>query len=290
VSITVVGCEDALAREARRIATIELRAVLVETTPDMATTQVQATCGPLAADLRVIDPTTGKSVERSVALSLATPNARARLLALAIAELVAASWSELESNPEPKAPSAAPLAPVAAREAARAAIAPMPVELAAVADAHLLASGDLVLGGGARSEIWISPMLFVRFDALADYAELSRPTGTVALTMASVSSSLGASFGGAWLQPRVSVGARGGGAWLSGVATGAATTGYHEAGAWGGPELAVECAAWPRAHVHPVLSLSLGAHILGVRGTVNAGHDILATGLWGGLGLGVAVR
>ncbi len=262
----------------------------METTPDIATTQVQATCGQLEADLRVIDPTTGKSVERSVALSLAAPNARARLLALAIAELVSASWSELESNPEPKAPSAAPLAPVAAREAARAAIAAMPVELAAVADADLLASRDLVLGGGARGEVWVSRLLFVRFDALADHAELSRPTGTVALTLASVSSALGASFGSAWLQPRVSVGVRGGGAWLSGVATGAATTGYHEAGAWGGPELALECAAWPRAHVHPVLSLSLGAHILGVRGTVNAGRDVLATGLWGGLGLGVAVR
>jgi hypothetical protein len=130
----------------------------------------------------------------------------------------------------------------------------------------------------------------LRFDALAHDAELSRPTGTVALTMASVSSALGASFGHAWLQPRVSLGARGGYAWMSGVATSARTTGQREDGAWGGPELAIECSAWPRAHVQPLLSLSVGAHILGVRGTVNGGRDVMATGFWGGLSVGAAVR
>src|SRR5204863_3029658 len=125
------------------------RAALVEASPDEATTQVTATCSGEAAHLRVLDPTTGKSVERSVALSQAAPTARARLLALAIAELVAASWSELESNPDPKAPPAAPLAPVEAREAARGVIAPFRIELAAVADARLLATRDLLCGGGA---------------------------------------------------------------------------------------------------------------------------------------------
>jgi hypothetical protein len=291
VSITVVGCEDALAREATRIAAIELRAVLVADAPDPATTQVQATCSGEEADLRVVDPTTGKSVERSVALFQAPPMARARLLALAIAELVAASWSELESNPEPTPPPAVPLAPMSAREAARDVVAWLPVELAAVADAHLLASGDLVFGGGPRSEVWISRTLFLRFDALAHDAQLSRPTGSVGLTMASVSGALGASFGHAWLQPRVSLGVRAGYLWMSGVAASAGSSGYREDGAWGGPELAVECSAWPRAHVHPLLSLSVGAHVLGVRGTVNGGgRDVLATGLWGGLSLGVAVR
>src|SRR4029077_3546233 len=84
VSIAVVGCDDALANEAQRIAAIELRAALVEATPDEATTQVTATCSAESANLRVLDPTTSKSVERSVALSQAASTARARLLALAI--------------------------------------------------------------------------------------------------------------------------------------------------------------------------------------------------------------
>jgi hypothetical protein len=290
VSIAVVGCDPALAREAQRITAIELRAVLVDTTPDEGTTRITATCAAGAANLRVSDPTTGKSVERSVALSQAAPTARARLLALAMAELVAASWSELEDNPEPKAPPAAPLASRAAREAAREVVAPAPIELCALADAHLLASGDLLLGGGARTAIWISPLFFLRFDALANYRELSRPTGTIALTMPSVSSALGVSFGTAKLQPRVSVGARAGYAWMSGVAGSAATTGGREAGVWAGPEIAFELSAWPRARIHPWLSFSLGAHVLGVRGTVNGGRDIRATGIWSGLSLGAAVR
>lgn len=290
VSIAIVGCDDALAREAQRIAAIELRAALVEEAPDSATTQVEAACTADTAAIRVFDPTTGKSLERSVALSVTASTARPRLLALAIAELVSASWYELESNPDPKAPPAIQLAPQPAREAARAVIARLPVELAAVADANVLASGDWVVGGGARSEVWIARMIFLRFDGLAHYADLSRPSGTVSLTLASASAALGFSFGAAWLQPRVSVGVRGGYAWMSGVADSSATTGYHEEGPWGGPELAVEVAAWPRAHVHPVLSLSGGAHVLGVRGTVNDGRDILVTGLWGGLSLAVAIQ
>jgi hypothetical protein len=242
------------------------------------------------AILRVIDPTTGKSLERSVALSQAAPTARARLLALAMAELVAASWSELEDNPEPKTAPAIPLAPVAAREAARGVVAPRPIELAALADAHLLSSRDLVPGGGARIAIWISPTFFIGFDVLAHYAQLSRPTGKVALTMPSVSSALGLSFGSAWLQPRLSLGARVGYAWMSGVSASGATTGGREQGVWAGPELLVELSALSRARIHPLLSLSVGADVLGVSGTVNSARDVSVTGVWSSLSIGAAMR
>jgi len=290
VSIAVIGCDDALAREAQRIAAIELRAVLVDATPDEVTTRVEATCGAASANLRVLDPTTGKSVERSVALSQAAPTARARLLALAIAELVAASWVELESNPEPKAPPMVALASVEAREAARRAVEPRPIEVAAVGDAHLLASRDWLLGGGVRTEIGMSRRFFLRFDAMAHHAELSRATGTIAVTMPSLSSALGVVFGAGSLRPRASLGARAGYVWMSGVAGGAMTTGASEHGAWAGPELAFEVSPLSHARVHPVVSLSVGAHLMGVRGTVNGGNDVMATSIWAGLSFGAAVR
>ena len=150
----------------------------------------------------MIDPTTGKSLARTVALTEAAPNGRARLLALAVAELVVASWSELQSNPQPRAPPATPLAPYAAREAARAAVADRSLELAAAFDVHVLASGDFLFGGGARAAVWISPLILARFDALADYAELDRATGSVAVIMPSVSAALGVSrWIGASLRP-----------------------------------------------------------------------------------------
>ena len=50
VSIDIVGCDAALAREAQRIAAIELRATLVDPAPDGTVTEVKAACrGVLAA-------------------------------------------------------------------------------------------------------------------------------------------------------------------------------------------------------------------------------------------------
>jgi hypothetical protein len=291
VSIGMVGCDAALAREAQRIAAIELRATLVDPAPDGTVTQVTATCRSTVAALEVMDPTTGKSLARTVALTEAAPSGRARLLALAVAELVVASWSELQSNPEPRAPPATLMAPYAAREAARAAVADRSLEIAAAFDVHVLASGDLLFGGGARAAVWISPLFLARFDALADYAEVGRDTGRVAVIMPSVSAALGISrWIGASLRPAISLGIRGGYVRMNGIADGAAAAGSHQQGIWLGPELALQVSAWTRARVHPVVGVSAGAHLLGVRGTVNDGHDVEAVGLWGGVSAAVAVR
>ena len=291
VSIGLAGCDAALAREAQRIAAIELRATLVEPGPDATVTQVTATCrGPVAA-LEVIDPTTGKSLGRTVLLTEADPKDRPRLLALAVAELVAASWSELQTNPRPQAPTATPLAPYAAREAARAAVADRSLELAAAFDVHLLSSGDFLFGAGARAAVWISPLFFARFDALADYAELGRAGGSVAVIMPGGSAALGISrWLGTALRPALSLGLRGGYVWMNGIPAGTAATGIRQQGVWLGPEVALQVTAWPSARVHPVVGVAAGAHLLGVRGTVNQGRDVEAVGLWGGINLAMAVR
>jgi hypothetical protein len=291
VSIDIVGCDGALAGEARRIAAIELRATLVDPAPDGTVTQVKANCGDGVAKLEVADPTTGKSLERTVALTETAPNGRARLLALAVAELVVASWSELESNPRPRAPPATPLAPYAAREAARAAVADRSLELAGAFDLHVLRSGDLLFGGGARAAFWISPSFFVRFDVLADYAELARAAGRVSVIMPSVSAAVGVSrWIGSSFRPDVSLGLRGGYVRMNGIADGTAAAASHQQGAWLGPELALQLSAWARARVHPVLGLAVGTHLLGVRGTVDGGRDVEAVGLWGAVSAAVTVR
>jgi len=291
VSIDIAGCEPELARESRRIAAIELRATLVDTAPDATVTRVTATCRDTLAALEVIDPTTGKSLGRTVTLTEAPQNGRARLLALAVAELVAASWSELQNNPKPRAPAATPLAPSAAREAARAAVAERSIELGAAFDVHLLASGDWLFGGGARAGVWISPLFFARFDALADYAELGRASGTVAVLMPSASAALGiSSWMGPSLRPAVSVGLRAGYVRMNGIADGTAGTSFQQQGAWLGPEVALQVTALARARVHPIVGVSAGAHLIGLRGTVNNGRDVEAVGLWGGITAAVAVR
>jgi hypothetical protein len=291
VSIVVVGCDKMLAGEAQRIAAVELRATLVNAASDPSITRVTAACQGASAALEVRDPTTGKSLQRTVALTATAPNARARLLALAVAELVAASWSELESNPQPRAPPAEPLAPQAAREAARAAVAGRSVELAAVVDLHLLASGDGLVGGGARAAFWLSPVVFLRVDVLANYAELGRTAGSVAVVMPSASFAIGAAgWLGARLRPAVSAGIRSGYVWMNGVAAGTAATGSRQQGPWIGPEISLQITAWPSARFHPVLGVTAGAHLVGVRGTVDADRDVQAMGFWGGLSAAVALR
>jgi hypothetical protein len=291
VSINIAGCDAALAREAQRIAAIELRATLVDPAPDGSVTEVKATCRGALAVLEVIDPTTGKSLGRTVALAEAAPNGRGRLLALAVAELVVASWSELQSNPEPRAPPATPLAPPAAREAARAALVERSLELAAAFDVHVLGSGDFLYGGGARAAVWLSPAIFLRFDALADYAELDRTAGRVAVIMPSVSAAIGLSgWIGASLRPAISLGLRGGYVRMNGIADGTAATPARQQGAWLGPEVALQVSAWARARVHPILGIAAGTHVLGVRGAVYDGHDVEAVGIWGAVSAAVAVR
>jgi len=290
LSISIVGCDPALTGEAQRIAAIELRATLVDTAPDATVTQVTAACRGTDAALAVVDPTTGKSLQRTVALAEAAPTGRARLLALAVAELVVASWSELQSNPRPRAPSATPLAPLAARESARATLVNRSLELAAAFDVHVLSSGDWLFGGGGRAAIWLSPLLFARFDALADYGELARGTGRVAVIMPSLSAAVGASrWLGTWLRPAVSLGLRGGYVRMNGIADGTAATSARFQGAWLGPEALLQVSAWPRARVYPTLGLAIGAHLLGVRGIVNNGRDVEAVGIWGGLSATLAV-
>lgn len=278
------------------MAAVELRATLIEPTPGeparAPVTRVIATCERAEARLDVNDPTTGKSLQRTVELAEAPWNDRGRLLALAIAELVAASWSELETNPTPKALAATTLAPYSAREAARVAVAGRAVEAAAVFDTHLLSSGDALFGGGARVAVWFSPRLFLSADALADYGVLDRPAGTVTVIMPSASAALGFSRRrDAWLRPAVTAGLRAGYVWMNGAAGGPAATGTKEQGAWLGPELTLQVGGWAYARVHPVLSLSTGIHLIGVRGTVGGGGgDVDATGWWATGSAGIVLR
>jgi len=293
VAIRVVGCEPELAHEAQRILAIELRATLVDAASESGVTRATVACGGGVANISVVDPTLGKAVERSVAFTDTPPKARARLLALAVAELVVASGSELESTPLPPAPPPTPPAtPASERPAARAGgVAAGPVELAALFDLRLLASRDWLLGGGARAAARLSPLFFVQADALLDYAQLGRVSGSVAVTMPSLSLAIGASKDiGPALCPAISAGVRAGYVWMNGTPAGTAATGSHQQGPWLGPELLLQVSAWASERVHPVLGVSAGAYLVGVRGTIDGDRAVEAVRFWGGISAGLALR
>jgi hypothetical protein len=84
-----------------------------------ALTRVQIGCTLAGVAIALDDGVTGKSITRVVDLAGVVPNARTRLLALATAELVVASWIELTLDPPPLAPVGTPASARARTAAAR---------------------------------------------------------------------------------------------------------------------------------------------------------------------------
>jgi hypothetical protein len=290
VTLDLTGCDLAFAGEVRRIAGVELRAMVVE--PDEshgAVTRTIVTCRDTVADLWVSDPVTAKLVLRTVSLAETSPRARARLIALAIAELVSASWEEVESNPEPRVPPATPTPPEERAIVRRALERPQRVAVDALGDARaLLGSGVLLLGGAIRAAVRLGPPLTLRLQACTDVGSASTSLGDVAIQITHGSAGLGWAFDLGALDALLWAGALVGYARLAGEPNPSAT-GHVQSGPWAGPEAGIDILFWPREVAHLVLGLSGGAALLGVRGDVQGGESVGASGAWGALTLGVGI-
>src|SRR5262249_57015189 len=115
--LVVDPCVDAPAGQVRRLLAIDLGALLVDPEiPVAGATRASVGCDGTLTLLRVDDPVTGKSLTREVDIASSPPNARARLVALAVSELISASWTELATNPTPAvSPAGTPPPPDARR-------------------------------------------------------------------------------------------------------------------------------------------------------------------------------
>jgi hypothetical protein len=105
-----------------RVLAIEL-GTSIEYSPDAAQasdgTMVRVGCNASGIELSLVDDVTHKAMQRSVELPEVAPAARARLLALAVAEFVVASWVELRLAEPPPVPPVGPPTPPSAAAAAR---------------------------------------------------------------------------------------------------------------------------------------------------------------------------
>jgi hypothetical protein len=106
VDFSFDGCEEPLPTDVERIARVELHAAKSALGPQ---TRIEIRCSADEVDLTGDDPITGKKVERVVSLAGVVESTRARLLALAVAELLRSSWIEVELNPVPALPLAHPV-------------------------------------------------------------------------------------------------------------------------------------------------------------------------------------
>jgi hypothetical protein len=105
VTVAIDPCLSVARREVLRLTELELDARVVS--PNVApahATRVDVTCSGKHVHLRVTDPVTGKSLERTLALATHEVDVTGRAVALAIAELVLTSWMELTfPDPPPRA-------------------------------------------------------------------------------------------------------------------------------------------------------------------------------------------
>lgn len=297
VLIDFANCEQSLEAEVRRIVGVELRASAVETvSPGQSATRLVAICRGSEVDLVLEDSGTSNQLVRTLPLAEAVPTGRARLLALAVAELVVASWQERQSDPVPMAPSPSPDVPSApvADAVANARLARTSVGVEAMGVVRVFPGASLwLLGAGARGVVALSRPLVLTIDGSAEWGQAARGTGQVRARV--MAGALGLAWGidRAWAFIMPWMAARAGVARLAGEPNvGSSTAGETQSGMWLGPEIGACITFLPRAPMTLTLALSVGVTMRGVRGDVVGESSVSMRGPWAALvaGVGFAKR
>lgn len=169
VEIVLAPCVAGEAAALERVVQAELGSPIVVSvqpesspsppSPDVA--RVHVSCTGTATELEVQDPVTGKKLSRHVEIPPDLAAARARVLGLSIAELVAASWIELSARRAPPVRAVEATAPrdtqSAALSAAKRNLATTGpgFELVGRAEARHFTHDDFTAFGGALDASWL---------------------------------------------------------------------------------------------------------------------------------------
>lgn len=318
VALELVGCAQIEQEAVRSLLSIELGERVFSDPAPPGATRASVTCGApgprsdgtsrsdgvargdgnALAELRIDDAVTGKSLWRSIDLGASDAGVRARLLALALAELLFASWAELLVTPTPKVPPATPAVSPATRRATSVSLQrklspPLGVQLSATGAALvLLGAPRLSLGGGLRLVGDHGNHAGWDLDVL--YHRGSAPTGLgeVSVDVLSARLALNGHLRVPHLVLRGGVGGRLGAVRLLGQATDPAVTDSRAIwGAWGGPlgSLGLSAAA---GRLRLDLSGEVGYVVSPVAARVNGVRAVAVEGVWIGiqLGLGAFLR
>jgi hypothetical protein len=287
--IEVDGCVEASADEIRRIVRVELGHSF-----ELSGAAAQIGCeedGQIR--LHLDDTATSKSVERRIAVGAKA--ARARLLALALVELISASWAELET-PAPRTSVVPPPSlevrktVVATLERLERRAGALPAlgrfRLFAVAGLQGFLDGPGVLGGaGLRLGRDHKYHVGWAVDAMTFHGQPGTSLGPVTVDTLSLSGTF--FVHGQWSRValRGGVGLRGGAARLGGQASQQSVSANSLWGPWLGPmaELELTVAATRRLAVE--LGGEVGYVVLPVVGLVNNVREVAVDGPWFGLNM-----
>lgn len=291
----------------RRILSAELGSELVDA-PGPGITTAVVVCTNSDAELEVHDPLSRKVVTRHIDLGDAAPKARARLVAIATSELVFASWSELETNPDPQVEPAGPPPPPAAREAARdwvehrvphdteprfkyygmkkkAVRRPFRV-LAVLSQRAFFSHPGALWGGGVR--VGAEPLSHVSWsvDAVIDRGQLGSSIGRYDVETATLGASVYFFENWSWFNARIGGGLRVGGARSVGV-QGAQTQGTSGIAPWGWPLATLSLSARPVDPVVLELAGETSYVLLPLANNKSGQENPSLRGMWYGIEFGI---
>jgi len=298
VYLELDACLDVPREEVRRLIALELGAVAeFADTKAGDRTRVAALCQGGLIELRVDDPITGKALQRTIDLSEA-PRARARLLALAMVELVSTSWTELETNPEPQVPPVGPRGSAESRHAAEQVVRTQSersafrrLRLVAFGGGQAFFSGPGVLGGAGLRLAKDHPLhLGWVADVQAHHGTATASLGTVAVDTVSFGAALVVHQAWSRLGLHVGIGLRGGAVRLDGTPRNAeVAVGQSGWAAWGGPMAQVSLGVVATRRLLFELGVESGFVVSSVGGLVAGVRELSLGGAWIGFQLGVGI-
>jgi hypothetical protein len=298
VQLRIDDCSDITPAAVREIVAVELGALLVmEGEAAADTARVAVRCTQDGAELSVFDPITDKSLSRTVALYSVAPSARTRLLALSVAELVAASWVELETNPTPAIPPVGNAAPLAARDAVRLSLrqheAVTPYgrfSLSAVGSVQGFFSAGALYGGGLRLSFSQRYYLGFAIDFLAQHGNASAALGEIGIDSLSGSALFLLARYWSRIGVRGGVGLRVGAVQFKGTAFDPTTTRSANLwGAWLGPMGQVGLSVLAARRLSIGIDGELGDAVLPVRALSNGKQVAALSGPWLGVQLALSL-
>ena len=302
VHAQVDACTGASSAEVQRILRIELGALLVDTSRDRNDiTRVAVTCQGERVQVRVEDPLTGKSLERVVEAGEAGQDARSRLVSLAIAELVAASWTELETNPQPKVRAAGAVPSEQSVISARRAVKKrLPKQLdpwtgvtrisAVVSRRAFFSEDSAQWGGGVRLGRDEFSTIGWTADVLAEHGSTTVRRGTVSLDTLTLGGSIYAYRRLSVLTFQLGAGVRLGVARLAGQPFANETVRAGSGIApWGWPTAIAGLRLHPYGPLVIEMSGEVGYVVLPMKGNAGGSTEVTIAGPWVGASLGLGM-
>jgi hypothetical protein len=302
IKLELHHCGQLSQAEVERIFAADLGVSLSELEPREGVS-VQVACNGSTIALRVDDRISRKHSERTIELQAENPKARSRLVAIAAAELVLASWAELAVNPDPEVePEGIPVQ-ASTKLAVRRLVTeridrPRPARpradeeergvarmLALASTRQIFNAEGQLWGFGVRGGYDQTRLVSWAADALFE-AGTVRP-GTADLHLSVATASAAVFFHHRWgvLTGRVGAGLRAG---LTVSSTGEEESGHATASPWGWPLGALSVSVFPIGPLVLDLQGEAGYAVLPVAGT-GGGAGAAIRGMWLGLQLGAGI-